>query len=1374
MKKSLKRIITLTLSLLLVMSCVVVNAETNSYVDVSADGETIVRVWTDQYQMEMSNPERMASGKDKTGTTQTAVAVKSPQYVVFRVNILETGIYDISTIFGIGSYNKQKFNIYIDGGEAQLVGPIYNGLGNFEPETIKVLTVPLSKGQHTIKAESAGANGYFMGLSFNCVAKTMELEDTKVNGISIKDTDTFSKGSDSIKVYFSADLDAKSVTKNTVKLTYIESGETKDASYDLKTDGKVLTLAPKETFKENVSYTLSINGVLDNFGLTEIKNYTEVLNFDSSVIASGEITAEANLVNRDVTITGEYISSEGVKVSGREVELYFKEIEGEPATTAVTGEDGSFTLNYTFAESQESDTYNFYIKDDYTVSPAIVKVMYITKEKEAELLGSISDMTTADEVYDFLLEYGSVMGIDLSNDLDNVKSPSVVYEKLLNKSYANAEDLQKEFYTCAALETINQATDKETVDIILSSKKDCNLLGIPYDKIHTIINNYQGYLGDVLALDSKDDVIAFQKALEPVTEKWIEIEAGYHYVDIAENEETIVKSYCKDYTSELSGATIASGGGQTFVTFKTGHYVIFRANVLKAGIYDISIGWGTASAYSPTFAVTVDKEEAVEVTPKYTGLGTYVPEYKQVLRIPLEAGYHKIKVHGISASGYLMGTSLNCLVGEMKIEDIKVNGVSLKDTNSFSKGSDSIKVYMSEEIDKESVTSETVKLTYVENGQTKNASVSLKTDGKVLTLAPKETFKENVDYTLTINGVKDNYDYSSVENSVSLLKFNESVISSGTIVSEAKLNYGDANLTGKYISSEGEGISGRLVEVYLDEVNGAPVSSALTDENGEFAINYQFTQAQSVGMHTFILKDSYTVSPLEVEVMYITKAKEEELLDSLSKKTTADEVYSFLSEYGAVMGIDVLNDLDNVTDKSAVYKGLLNKTFDDAEDLKKEFYTYVALETINQATTKETIDTVLKSEKDCALLGIPFDRIPLIEENYDSYLNDVLNMESKKDAKAFKEALEPITEKWLAEEYGYSDMEIDEDDKSAYKGEGIKINIGFTEDAENLKEALIKIAVSDEDMIDYMTYEAAENVSFEVNAINGLIEIVADYSGDEAVRKLGEIYLTAPEKVGEYDITISGTIVFAENESLLLTTNVITKVIDVTVKKTPSTGGGSGSGSSSGRTSSIGSSMSVSDYNEQVEKEETEKTEKLYKFNDISEVSWAEESIYSLLEKGIISESEDNCFNPMRNITREEFVKMLVCALDLESTDSDAVFKDVASNAWYAPYIAAAAENGLVTGNENNEFCVGEYITRQDMSVMVARALSKLGFEFADDEYVFADDSEISGYAKDSVYMMKKAGIINGVGEDMFAPRDNATRAMAAKIIYGVTVAVKK
>ena len=77
-------------------------------------------------------------------------------------------------------------------------------------------------------------------------------------------------------------------------------------------------------------------------------------------------------------------------------------------------------------------------------------------------------------------------------------------------------------------------------------------------------------------------------------------------------------------------------------------------------------------------------------------------------------------------------------------------------------------------------------------------------------------------------------------------------------------------------------------------------------------------------------------------------------------------------------------------------------------------------------------------------------------------------------------------------------------------------------------------------------------------------------------------------------------------------------------------------------------------------------------------------------------------------------------------------------------------------------------MTREDFATIIVRAAEAFGYEFEADDAVFADDAEISGYAKDAIYKLKKAGIISGKGENNFAPKATATRAEAAKIIASV------
>ena len=170
-------------------------------------------------------------------------------------------------------------------------------------------------------------------------------------------------------------------------------------------------------------------------------------------------------------------------------------------------------------------------------------------------------------------------------------------------------------------------------------------------------------------------------------------------------------------------------------------------------------------------------------------------------------------------------------------------------------------------------------------------------------------------------------------------------------------------------------------------------------------------------------------------------------------------------------------------------------------------------------------------------------------------------------------------------------------------------------------------------------------------------------------------------------------------------------------------------------------------------------------YSDVKENDWYFEYVEELTEKGVVSGGGEGKFNPTDNVTREQFLKMLIEAADIEAEEAENVFADVLSNAWYKPYVLKAKNFGIVNGISETEFGIGANITRQDMAVMISRVIDKLEVESEKtDVDVFADSEKAADYAKDSVMLMKAIGLIEGYNNE-FRPTDNLTRAEAAKVI---------
>jgi len=170
-------------------------------------------------------------------------------------------------------------------------------------------------------------------------------------------------------------------------------------------------------------------------------------------------------------------------------------------------------------------------------------------------------------------------------------------------------------------------------------------------------------------------------------------------------------------------------------------------------------------------------------------------------------------------------------------------------------------------------------------------------------------------------------------------------------------------------------------------------------------------------------------------------------------------------------------------------------------------------------------------------------------------------------------------------------------------------------------------------------------------------------------------------------------------------------------------------------------------------------------FDDFQNVQWAEEAVNSLYEKGIVTGVSERLFEPDRAVTREEFIAMLVRGAGVEQKVTEINFTDVNESDWYYEVVKTAYSNGITKGMSDKVFGAGEYITRQDMAVMVSRVFD---IQSAEIKAEFTDKNKISDYAKESIDRLCGAGIINGMGDGSFSPFGYTTRAQAAVVLYRI------
>lgn len=175
-------------------------------------------------------------------------------------------------------------------------------------------------------------------------------------------------------------------------------------------------------------------------------------------------------------------------------------------------------------------------------------------------------------------------------------------------------------------------------------------------------------------------------------------------------------------------------------------------------------------------------------------------------------------------------------------------------------------------------------------------------------------------------------------------------------------------------------------------------------------------------------------------------------------------------------------------------------------------------------------------------------------------------------------------------------------------------------------------------------------------------------------------------------------------------------------------------------------------------------------FGDLAKVPWAKEAIDAMASRGVIKGTGENTFSPAASIKRADFIALLVRALELHGSGTDAaMFSDVPADAYYYNELAVAKELGIATGFEDNTFKPGSSITRQDMMVLTTRALEAVGIQLPAGGSLdtFSDAASVAGYAQDSVAALVKAGVVTGNASKL-APNDQLTRAEAAVILYRI------
>jgi len=168
---------------------------------------------------------------------------------------------------------------------------------------------------------------------------------------------------------------------------------------------------------------------------------------------------------------------------------------------------------------------------------------------------------------------------------------------------------------------------------------------------------------------------------------------------------------------------------------------------------------------------------------------------------------------------------------------------------------------------------------------------------------------------------------------------------------------------------------------------------------------------------------------------------------------------------------------------------------------------------------------------------------------------------------------------------------------------------------------------------------------------------------------------------------------------------------------------------------------------------------------------WAEKSIDKVVQEGLFKGSTVSEFDPQGSMTRGMFITVLHrLAEKLEGPEvkvQHQTFTDVPVSAWYADAISWAVSAGLTNGYGNDKFGPNDILNREQITVLMIRFLTtylKVDLTDYKTSQVFADDDQISSWAKKDVYTAVALGLIQGEKGNTFNPKGIASRAVVAVI----------
>lgn len=175
------------------------------------------------------------------------------------------------------------------------------------------------------------------------------------------------------------------------------------------------------------------------------------------------------------------------------------------------------------------------------------------------------------------------------------------------------------------------------------------------------------------------------------------------------------------------------------------------------------------------------------------------------------------------------------------------------------------------------------------------------------------------------------------------------------------------------------------------------------------------------------------------------------------------------------------------------------------------------------------------------------------------------------------------------------------------------------------------------------------------------------------------------------------------------------------------------------------------------------------KFDDSDSLS---HEVATLVSLGLVTGDTTNRINLDRPISRAELAVLIGKAFDLYQRYYRNHFADISKYDWYAPYVEALKENGILDGY-NNKFNPKGLVTREQLAKIAVNIAEQFTSKTPEPKTV-ADFDKVSSWAKDYVQKALTYGIMSVDAQGDFRPQDYATREEVFSTLYNLIVMKNK